>query len=44
MAEIVAENMNGAVGALGEGFADGGPDALRAGGEDDDFAAVRPSP
>jgi hypothetical protein len=29
--EIVADDVNGAVGALGEGFADGGSDALGAG-------------
>ena len=39
-AEIVAEHVNGAVGAFGEGFADGGADALRTGAEDDDFAVV----
>ncbi len=39
-AEVVAGDVDGAVGALGEGFADGLADALRAGGEDDDFAAV----
>ncbi len=38
--EIVAEDVNGAVCALGESFADGGPDALGAGCENDDFAAV----
>ncbi len=40
-AEIVAEDVDGAVGAFGEGFADGGSDALGAGAEDDDFAVAR---
>ena len=38
--EVVAVDVNGAVGALGEGFANGGSDALGAGAEHDDFAAV----
>ena len=39
-AEVGAVDVDGAVRALGQGFADGGADALRSGGEDDDFAAV----
>jgi hypothetical protein len=38
--EIVAGNVDGAVCALGQGFADGLADALGAGADDDDFAAV----
>ena len=32
--------MDAAIGAFGEGFADGLADAFRAGGDDDDFAAI----
>ena len=38
--QVVGVHVDGAIGALGEGFANGGADALRAGGEDDHFAAV----
>jgi hypothetical protein len=40
MAEVVAVDVDGAVCAFGEGFADGLAYALGAGAEDDDFAAV----
>ena len=39
-AEIVAKDVDGAVGALGQSFAKGCADALRAGADDDDFAAM----
>ena len=39
-AEIVAGDVNGAVGALGESFANGWSNALRTGADNDDFAAV----
>ena len=38
--EVVGFDVNGAVGAFGEGFADGGTDALGSCAEHDDFAAV----
>ncbi len=40
LAEIFGSDVDGAVGALGQGFADGGTNALGAGADDDDFAAV----
>ena len=38
--EVIATDVDAAVGALGEGLADGWSDPLGSGGEDDDFAAV----
>ena len=40
VAEVVAVDVDGAIGALGQRFANRGADALRAGAEHDDFAAV----
>src|ERR1700723_1831322 len=37
--QIVAGDVDGAIGPFSQGFADGLADALRSGGEDDDFAA-----
>ncbi len=39
-ARIVGFDVDGAVGALGEGLAQGGLDALGAGADDDDFAGA----
>lgn len=40
LAKVFGVDMDGAVGALGEGFADDGANALRSGADDNDFSAM----
>ena len=40
LVQVIGIHVDGAIGALGQGLANGGAHALRAGGEDDHFAAV----